>query len=384
MATLRQRLVQYWLLSLLAVGLSACGPARQQPEIRIGVLASFSGAGAINSGNATMESANLAAQQINNAGGLDINGVKHKITLVFGDDENNPGRAVDAARKLLLQDTVVALIGPQYSSNAIPVASVAEMARVPMISPMSTNARTTADKQFVFRVGFVDDAQGKALASFAQQEFNARRGAVLYDIASDYNRGMAETFKRQFEANGGTIVAFEAYTTGTTDFRAALQRIQEASPAVLFLPNYSADAIAQATQAREIGITASILGSDGWTSMRVATVPALQGAFFTQHWHIEVQNPQSQRFVADYLAAYQREPLETAALTYDAFQLLFLAMQQQKSSAPEQIQRGLASITAYEGVSGTIGYHGTGDPVKAVMIVQINDGKSTFYKLVKP
>ena len=127
-----------------------------------------------------------------------------------------------------------------------------------------------------------------------------------------------------------------------------------------------------------------ILGSDSWTATRVAAVPAFEGTFFTQHWLPEVQNDQNTRFMASYAAAYQREPLPTAALTYDALQLVFLAIQRQNSLLPEDIQRGLASITDYQGVSGTIGYHGNGDPAKNVVIVKIQNLKPSFYKSVTP
>jgi branched-chain amino acid transport system substrate-binding protein len=378
------RCCRVWLISSISLALLACGQAAPQPELRIGVIAPLSGAAAENAGRATTESANLAVKEVNDAGGLEVAGVKYTIKLVVSNDENNPEHAVDVARQLLFQENVVVLIGPQFSNNAIPVASVAETARVPMISPLSTNPETTANKPFVFRVGFLDDAQGQALALFAEQELKASKAAILYDIASAYNRGMAETFQRQFETQGGTIVALETYTTGATDFRAALERIKAAQPDVLFLPNYTDDSINQATQSRDLGMTVPIIGSDGWTASRVAPVPAFEGAFFTQHWHPEAQNTQSLRFVTNYRAAYQREPLVSAALTYDALQLVFLAIQRQKSVLPEDIQRGLASITDYEGVSGTIGYHGNGDPVKQVMIVKIHNLKPSFYKSVTP
>jgi branched-chain amino acid transport system substrate-binding protein len=368
----------------ITLALLACGQAAAPPEIRIGVITSLLDPNLENAGRATTESANLAAKEINDAGGLDVGGVKYTIKLVFGDDGNNPQRAVDVARQMLFQENVIVLIGPQFSNNAIPVARVAETARVPMISPMSTNPQTTADKPFVFRVGFVDDAQGQALALFAENELKATTAAILYDIASDYNRGMAETFQRQFETLGGRIVALETYTTGASDFRPALERIKAAQPDVLFLPNYSSDSIIQVTQARALGMALPIMGSDGWTGNRVAPVAAFEGTFFTQHWHPEIQTEPSLRFLASYTAAYQREPLVSAAMTYDAFQLVFLAIQRQKSILPEDIQRGLASITDYQGVSGTIGYHGNGDPVKNVVIVKIHNLKPSFYKSVTP
>jgi branched-chain amino acid transport system substrate-binding protein len=384
------RLLRLWvragLLALVAGGLSGCGAEKAQPELRIGVITTASGPEATveNSGRATREAASLAADQANARGGVEVGGVTYRVALVFGDDQNVADQAVSAARKLIFQDSVVALIGPQLSANAIPVASVAEETRVPMISPMSTNAATTSGKQFVFRAGFTDDAQAGAIARFSRDEIKAGKAAILFDIASDYSRGMAAIFERQFTGAGGEVVVSASYTTGVTDFRSRLETIKGSGADVLFLPNYSADAIAQASQARELGLDIPIIGSDGWTASRVAPVPAFEGAFFTQHWHPDMDTPISRAFLADYRQAYGHEPLVTAALTYDSLNLVLAAIERENSIRPEDIQRGLAATTAFAGVSGTIGYTGTGDPQKNVVIVQIKGGQAKFYQQVQP
>ena len=378
--------VRAGLIALVALALLRCGGQPVQPELRIGVIATITGPALTveNSGRATREAATLAADQLNQRGGLTINGAAYRVVLVFGDDQNVADQAIAAARKLIFQDGVVALIGPQFSANAIPVAGVAEEARVPMISPMSTNAATTSGKAFVFRAGFTDEAQSRALADFAYDGLKASKAAIVFDIAGDYNRGMAETFERQFVANGGEIVAYESYTSGATDFRAQLRRVRDSGAEVLFLPNYSADSIAQATQARELGLAIPLIGSDGWSAPRVSEAPAMEGAFFTQHWHAEVDNPLSRAFLADYRQAYGREPLVTAAMTYDSLNMLFAAIQRANSIEPEEIRGALAATTEFAGVSGTIGYAGTGDPTKDVVIVQIKGGQASFYQQVQP
>lgn len=381
-----QRWTRAGLIALVAAGLARCGGEPVQPELRIGVIATISGPELTveNSGRATREGATLAADQANARGGLEVGGTTYRIAVVFGDDQNVADHAVESARKLIFQDRVVALVGPQFSANAIPVASVAQEARVPMISPMSTNAATTSGKAFVFRAGFTDEAQGRAMAHFAHDNLKAGTAAIVFDIAGDYNRGMAETFERQFVANGGTVVAYESYTSGMTDFSAQLRQVKASGADVLFLPNYSADSIAQATQARELGLDIPIIGSDGWSSARIAEAPAMEGAFFSQHWHPEVDNPLSRSFIADYTAAFKHEPLMTAALTYDSMNMLLAAIQQAGSTEPEAIRLKLAATTEFAGVSGTIGYTGTGDPIKNVVIVQIKGGKASFYQQVQP
>ncbi len=120
--------------------------------------------------------------------------------LVIEDNRDSPDGAVDAVRKLAFQENVVAIVGPRLSRNAIPAANVAEQARVPLISPTSTNPQTTEDKTYIFRASFIDTFQGRVMAQFAAEDLGVQRAAVLYDVASEYNRGLAETFKQAFEA----------------------------------------------------------------------------------------------------------------------------------------------------------------------------------------
>ncbi|PIV28732.1 MAG: branched-chain amino acid ABC transporter substrate-binding protein, partial [Anaerolineae bacterium CG03_land_8_20_14_0_80_58_20] len=149
------------LVLLVFSALAGCAPQDQKiNEIRIGVIAPITGS-IPNVGKSTVEAAQMAAQEINDAGGLEVAGKRYTITLVIEDNQDKAETAVAVAEKLINQEYVVALIGPQASRNAIPVSNVAENARIPMISPWSTNPDTTANRQYVFRVAFIDPFQGR-------------------------------------------------------------------------------------------------------------------------------------------------------------------------------------------------------------------------------
>ena len=378
------RLVLIVSVSLLS-GLAACNQQpNQQAEIRIGVLADMSTSG----GPSTANAANLAAQRVNDAGGLDVGGRKHKVVLVIEDTQNTPEGAARAARRLINQQNVVAFVGPNISRNAIPVAGVAENAHIPMISPGSTHPETTAGKEYVYRVAFIDPFQGKVMARYAIEELDARKSAVLYDVANVSSRAIAEVFKEVFEEGGRQVVAFESYTTGDEDFSQQLDRIREGEADVLFLPNYTDDVIRQAQQARQKGIKAPILGSDGTTPERLIEYPALDGASFSYHWHLDMAetNDQARAFVEAYRQAYDQDPHRSmAALTYDAFGLLFEAITSEGQADPESIRKGLSNIAGYQGITGSITYRGTGgDPIKNAVILKIKHGRVTFDKLVNP
>lgn len=142
----------------------------------------------------------------------------------------------------------------------------------------------------MFRATFVDPLQAKALARFAFYEMSWQRVAMLYDVASAYNKGLAENFQQEFEALGGKIVAAETYTTDERDWNRQLTAIKQSTAEVLFLPNYAADVVAQVQQAREHNLTIPLLGSDAWGSLPPAD-PRLAGRgilYLTlASWHCE-------------------------------------------------------------------------------------------------
>ncbi len=374
---------QVMLLALILVPLISCGKPVEEPTIRIGVIAPITGSIPI-VGQSTVNAAQLAAQEVNDAGGLEVGGQKLKVELFIEDNQDRKETAVSAAQKLINQSGVVALIGPQASRNAIPVAAVAEGAHVPMISPWSTNPETTAGKRYVFRAAFTDPFQGRVMARFAIEELKAEKAAVLYDVASEYNKGIAEIFRQVFEEAGGQVVAFESYTTGEADFRAQLTAIRDSGAQVLFLPNYYNEVPTQVRQARELGIQAAIIGSDSWGQIEAADLAQMEGMYFSTHYAPDIASPTAQKFIAAYQAAYGQVPDDVAALTYDAFGLLFQAIRSQGKTDSESIRNGLASISRYEGVTGTMEFKGSGDPIKSAVILQIKGGKFQFYRLAEP
>lgn len=359
-------------------------PNAAEPEqIFLGVIASLSG-DAASIGRSTIEGAKLAANEVNQAGGLQVGQRSYTIVLIVEDDHDEVDTAVNAARKLIYQDNVVAIVGPALSRNAIPVAKFVENAEIPMISPRSTNPETTAGKRYVFRATFTDPFQGQVMATFAYQDLQATTAAVLYDVASPYNRGIADVFKQVFEAEGGRIVAFETYTTGEKTFSTQLATIQDQHPDVLFLPNYNYEVLLQAEQAHQAGIEAVFLGADAWGSLSANARQFVEGAFFSDQYFPNTNNPKTQAFIQRYRQAYHHEPDASAAASYDTLYLLFQAMQNQKQFDAESIRQGLAKLGRYDGVTGTIEYQGSGDPLRSVVILHIKNGQPVFYKQVDP
>ena len=359
--------------------------SKEKNDIRIGVNAEITGSKPT-VGDSCKKAAELLAAQVNAAGGLKVGEKKYPITLFIEDNEDKPESAAAVAKKLISQDNVLAILGPNASGNAIPAARICEDAKVIMISPWSTNPKTTEHLKYVFRACFLDDFQGEVMAKFARDNMKAKTAAVLYDMASEYNKGIAEFFKKSFEKMGGQVVAFESYTKDDKDFSSQLTKIKAAGPDVLFLPNYYNEVPLQAQQARRLGITAPLIGSDSWGSSELLTLGGkdLEGAFFSSHYAPDIATPKAQEFIKAFEARYGKKPDDVAALTYDSGRLLLAAITKAGSLDRQKVRDALANISEFEGVTGTMKFSGTGDPVKSAVIIQIKDGKFKYSTSVSP
>jgi len=360
-------------------------PAHSDADIRLGVNAELTGSKPT-VGDSCKKAAELIAAQVNQAGGLKVGDKKLQVKLFIEDNEDKAESAAAAAQKLISQNNVLAVIGPNASGNAIPAARICEDSQVIMITPWSTNPKTTESKKFVFRACFIDDFQGQVMAKFARTNLKAQTAAVLYDVASEYNKGIAEFFKKFFEAAGGKVTAFQSYSTGDKDFSSQLTAIKAANPQVLFLPNYYNEVPLQVKQARAQGLTLPIIGSDSWGSQELLTLAGkdLEGAYFSTHYAPDIATPQAKKFISEYEAKYGKKPDDVAALTYDAAQLLFQAVSQAASTDRLKVRDALAAVKEFEGVTGKMTFKDTGDPVKSAVILQVKDGKFAYFTSVQP
>ncbi len=374
---------------LLSMILAACQPAAPD-TLKIGLNAELTG-GIPVVGESCKNAAELAAKEVNDAGGLEVGGKKYMIELLIEDNEDKAESAAAATQKLITAG-VLAMIGPNASRNAIPSSVVAESSKMVMISPWSTNPKTTIiaetglPKQYVFRAAFIDDFQGRVAARFAIDQLKTTKPAVLYDVASEYNKGIAEFYKKTMEESGIEVVAFETYTTGDKDFSAQLTNIKQAGADSLFLPNYYSEVPLQVQQARKVGFTGDIVGSDSWGNLELITLCGAdcEGLFFTTHYAADIATPKAQAFIKAYEAAYGKTPDDVAALTYDSFGLLFQAIQAAGKIDRQAVRDAVAAITAYEGVTGTMQFRGSGDPIKSAVILQIKGGKFVYFATASP
>lgn len=371
-----------WILPVIVamVALTACGGGGG--TIKVAILAPLSGANAT-FGASTRDGAMLAVEEWNAKGG--INGQKIEAIVEDSQCEAEPARS--AATKVIDQDGVKFIVGEVCSKASIPVSEVSVQKGVLQISPQSTNPQVTVDnngntKATIFRACFIDPFQGTVGATFALKNLNAKTAAVLLDQGNDYVRGLAEFFRDAFEKGGGKVVVWETYTGEDQDFSAILTKVKDANPDVLYLPDYYSKVNLIAAQAREKGITAPMMGGDGWDSSQLDR-KAVDGGYYTNHYSPEDPRPEVQDWVAKYKAKYGSVPDALATLAYDAANVLFQAMEQAKSTDPAKVAQTMAS-GSFKAVSGDIKFDQYHNPVKAAAILQVTGGADKFVTTVAP
>lgn len=370
------------------------GSAQAADKITIGLNLSLTGPRQA-TGVSTKEGAELLKDQINSGGGLRIGSERYQVEIVYADDESSPQKAVAASLDLITKSNVLGMVGPNASSSAIPAGGIAESFKTPMISPTSTNPKTTENRPFVFRACFLDPFQGEVMASFAVSDLQAKKAAVLYDIASPYPKGLAEFFKAAFEAKQGpgSVVAFENFLSNEKDLSTHLDKIVASGADVLFLPQYSHEIPSIIKQARARGWTKVILGGDAWeaSDLMPNCGDLCKGLFYSSHFAAVGAKGKTATFVEQYRAKYNQLPTGYAALGYDATDLLLTAMSgvgTLKANLLENraaIKDKLVTIKGFEGVSGTLDMNAAGDPAKSAVVIRINEnGEFESHKIVNP
>ena len=341
------------------------GCKNSSDAVPIGAIFPLSGAVAFY-GNESRDGALLAIEEINAAGGL----LGRQLTLLSEDDEGNAEKSVNAFTKLSTRDKVSFIIGSSTSGPTQAMTSLAQRNKVLLISPSATNIDVTKAGDFIFRACFIDPFQGVVGADFAYNTLGSRRAAVLYDAGADYNTGLADSFKGQFRANGGQVVADEAYQTGDVDFNAQITRIRAATPDVVYLPNYYNDVSLQAKQLRDQGITCALVGGDGWDSLIDNAGDEILNGFWSSGFASDTTDPRGVTFVRAFETRFNRPASQFAALGYDSMLLVADAIRVAGTFDSAAVKDAMVKLSgAY--VTGNIRFDSDRNPIKGATILEI-------------
>jgi branched-chain amino acid transport system substrate-binding protein len=311
-----------------------------------------------------------------------------KIKLILEDNKGEPMESANAVRKLISVDNVIAIIGSVASSNTLAGAPIAQNSKVPMLTPASTAEPVTQTGSYISRTCFTDAFQGVVMAKFAYDSLIKKKAAIIVDTSSDYSKGLAKVFRKEFKKLGGKIVKGDfAYQQKDTDFRSLLRKVKRQKPDVIFLPGYYTEVGLMLKQARQMGIKLPFLGGDGWDSPKLqelAGKDAIGGNYISSHFSPDDTDPSVQNFVKKYMETYGQRPGAMAALGYDAILVIADAFNRTKKVTRTSTKNAINATKNFKGITGNITLDKMRNARKSAVVLETTAKGNIFKQKVSP
>ncbi len=360
---------------------SGDGTKQDKDSVKIGVNMELSGAAA-GYGNAQKQGIQLAVSEINKKGGIDVNGHKKKIKLIMRDNKTAISTSASVAAQLATKEKVAAIVGPATTNAGTAEIPNITKAKVPSVSPSATDPNYTLQKNgkvqpFVFRACYQNNFQGGSAAKFVMNNIKAKRVAVYTDNSSDYGNGLAKAFKKTYK---GKIVDSQTFSEGDKDFNAVLTSFKAKKVDAIYVPGYYTEVGLIIKQARQIGIKAPIVGSDGMADPKLVQIAGAKNAskiYYTTPFSTQVaaKDPTASKFMSDFKNRYHEEAPTFSALAYDAVYMIKEAIENEKSDDSAKITKGLEQIKDFTGVTGKITVDKDHNPEKPIAVEELINGK---------
>ena len=382
------KVFQLAILALAAMLVSSCGKKESAEKtsdsvtVKIGNVAPLTGPNA-HLGKDNENGARLAVEEVN-AKGLVINGKKITLEFVGEDDASDPKQGTQVAQKLVDQK-VVAVVGHLNSGVSIPASKIYSEAGIAQISPSSTNPDyTNQGFKTTFRLVGTDAQQGPVLAKYTLEKLNAKNIAIV-DDSTQYGKGLADQFEKTILASGAKVVIHEATNDKATDFKAILTNIKSKKPDVILYGGMDATGGPFAKQAKELGITAKIIGGDGICSPTLAQLAgdAAENVICSTVGVPKEGLANGEAFIKKYEERFKSQVEIYSPMAYDAVMIIVEAMKRANSTEASAIL-GALPATDYNGLSGHITFDSKGDLKESVITLnQYKGGKVVTLEVVK-
>ena len=378
------------ILAVLAVIIVLCaaGAAFAANPIKVGYLAALTGDFAAY-GITEVNMAKLVVGDINAKGGV----LGRPLELVIYDTKTRNEDAVNAVRRMIESDKVVAIIGANSSGINIATAPIVDKGKTPQISTVGTNPLVTVDSKGVvrpysFRICFTDPYQGALAADLAMTTLKKDKAAILYNVGSDYAQGLREFFVKSYTALKGKVVADEGYRETDVDFRAQLTKVKSTGANVLFLPGMGKDMALIIKQAKELGLDIAIIGGDGYGEfMNEIAGDAMKGTYWVNHTYLK--DPKMAPIFARYKKVYKDDCKEfvNGTMAYDATYWLVDAIKRAGKAEGPAIAKALESTKGLKLNHAVLTIDPkTHNPLKkSGVILKVGNGlKADFFRKVEP
>ena len=366
-----------WTLALaMCLGVFAFAGADEPITLKIAHIGPETGAAAVY-GTATSRGAQIAAEEINAAGG------KYRVEIIDEDDTHDAETAVNAYNDAMDKGAQM-IIGTTTTTPCIAVGAVAYEERVFMLTPSASSTSVTEGKDNVYQVCFTDPAQGAASAEYIAEHKLATKVAVIYNNADAYSTGIYQTFAAKAPEVGLEIVSTTTFTDDTTDYSVQVADAQNKGAELVFLPIYYTPASQILIKANAVGykpVFFGVDGMDGILTIEGFDTSLAEGVMLLTPFSADAQDEKTKNFVATYQKLYEEVPNQFAADAYDGVYALVAAAEKadvKEGEAAEDIcDRLIAAMQELEipGVTGTMTWAATGEVSKTPTAVVIEGGQ---------
>jgi len=322
-------------------------------------------------GISVKQGAQVAIDEINAAGG--VNGMK--LELLFEDDECNEEKSVSAYNKLM-DSGINAVLGAVTSGCSIAVSEESINDGILQITP-SGSAMDCTKQPNSFRICFTDPLQGKLMAQYISEQ-GLNNPAIIYDVASDYSKGIHDAFVEQAGELGMTNAADESFTGGDVDFKTQLTKIKSSGADCLFLPIYYTEVGYISEQAATVGVSLPYFGCDGWDGVinqLGGNTANIEGATFLTPFVANSSNPKVTAFVEAYNKAYNATPDQFAADAYDGVYVIKALIETTGGDISNEALIGAMTKITVDGATGSMSFTADGEPNKSAMVAVIQNGE---------
>ena len=347
----------------------------------LGLICPLSGSSAV-SGQILKNATEMAVKEINEAGG--ING-EIQIALAEVDDEGVPATSVTAMQKLVEQDKVNAVIGAQASSCTLANMEITKAAKIPQITPASSNvAVTQSGNAYIYQMTATDELHMRNIMKYMAEEKGAKSFAILYE-SSDFGTGGYKIANSVCGDYGLTMADNEVYNAGDTDFSVVLGKMQKADPDFFIFWGYHTEVAMICKQMQQYGISYPVIGQ-GYNSPELTNLggAAVEGIMIDTAFDAANPDEKVQEFDKKYTELYGEGYDQNAPQSYDAVYVIKDAVERciadGKDYKDGKVLNEYVGSTSWDGVTGVTTFDENGRMEKELLIITIENGE---HKIIK-
>ena len=371
---------------LMIVSMCACSSAKKEATvetIKIGLAFPMSGTAAM-AGKYSTHGADVLKEEL--GGKITVGDKEYPVEFVTMDTEGSEEKTTNVYQKLIEEEKVLAIVGPDSSKCMLAAAPIAQNAKCPAITTFGTNTAVTEVGNYIFRACFIDPFQGSVAAAYCDQQ-GYKTARIMFNNADAYAVGLKDAFVENFK---GEVLAIEEYSgSDVKDYNVQLTKLAAQNPDVLLLPNLNVELGLQIQQARTAGLNCPIICGDSADTPDVANVagPAIEGVAYVSAFSAESTDEAAKNFVDDYVKLYPDElPNSNAELTYETAKMVVWAIQNAKTLDRDGVRDALDTIDGLELPSGKMTMDPTTrNPIKGGVIMQYDaEGVTHYVSSVNP